>query len=232
MKKPLTVLLLLFNSIAVFAQITPSQKPLPQVKPLLQAKLDTGRGLFINKQNSDTFRKDTTTYKSYEPKYPTDSLYRHLPDAKVGQPLYIVNSNIITGLNNINPNDITSLTVLKDRDVPANLVNLNRFGVVFITLKKEAKIETNTFNDIKKRFRIVGKAKFAIDGYFIDDESMLVSAQDINEINVTWKKNKDASSDFTINIWMLAPEVRKGFVSERHPTDKPGVIYIRGLASK
>jgi hypothetical protein len=31
---------------------------------------------------------------------------------------------------------------------------------------------------------------------------------------------------------MLAPEARKGFVSERHPADKPGVIYIRGLVAK
>jgi len=162
----------------------------------------------------------------------SDSLYRHLPDAKEKQPLIIVNSNIITGLGHINPNDIASLTVLKDRDSPANLANLSRFGVISITLKKDVKIETNTFNDIKKRFNIDGKARFAIDGYFVDDESMLISAQDINEINLTWKKNKDATTDVTINIWMLAPEARKGFVYKPNPNDKPGTIYIRGLASK
>ncbi|WP_413669903.1 hypothetical protein ACEN9X_08175 [Mucilaginibacter sp. Mucisp86] len=162
----------------------------------------------------------------------SDSLYRHLPDAKEKQPLIIVNSNIITGLGHINPNDIASLTVLKDRDSPANLANLSRFGVISITLKKDVKIETNTFNDIKKRFNIDGKARFAIDGYFVDDESMLISAQDINEINLTWKKNKGATTDVTINIWMLAPEARKGFVYKPNPNDKPGTVYIRGLASK
>lgn len=162
----------------------------------------------------------------------SDSLYRHLPDAKEKQPLIIINSNIISGLGHINPNDISSLTVLKDRSVPANLANLSKFGVIMITLKKEVKIETNTFNDIKKRFNINGKARFAVDGYFVDDESMLIFAQDINEINLTWKKNKDASSDVTINIWMLAPEARKGGVYKPNPNDKPGTIYIRGLASK
>lgn len=94
------------------------------------------------------------------------------------------------------------------------------------------KIETNTFDDIKRRFGVSGKVRFAVDGYFVDDESMLISAQDINEINLTWKKNKDGSLDVTINIWMLAPEARKGPVAGRRPTDKPGEIYIRGSASK
>ena len=162
----------------------------------------------------------------------SDSLYQHLPDAKEKQPLIIINSDIISGLGHINPNDISSFTVLKDKNVPANLVNLSRFGVIMITLKKEVKIETNTFNEIKKRFNIEGKARFAVDGYFVDDESMLIAAQDINEINLTWKKNKDASSDVTINIWMLEPEARKGGVYKPNPNAKPGEIYIRGLASK
>ncbi|UOE50120.1 hypothetical protein MTO98_03420 [Mucilaginibacter sp. SMC90] len=162
----------------------------------------------------------------------SDSLYRHLPDAKEKQPLIIVNSNIISGLGQINPNDISLFTVLKDGNVPASLANLSKFGVIMITLKKGAKIETSTFNDIKKKFNIKGKARFAIDGYFVDDESMLISAQDINEINLTWKKNKDASSDVTINIWMLVPEARKGGVYRSNPNAKPGEIYIRGQASK
>jgi len=174
----------------------------------------------------------TKAVKSHINTNASDSLYRHLPDAREKQPLIIVTPNIITGLGYINPNDISSLTVLKDRNVPVNLANLSKFGVIMITLKKGVRIETNTFNDIKKRFNIDGKVRFAVDGYFVDDESMLISAQDINEINLTWKKNKDASSDVTINIWMLAPEARKGPVAGRRPTDKPGEIYIRGLASK
>ncbi|HEX8023871.1 hypothetical protein [Mucilaginibacter sp.] len=162
----------------------------------------------------------------------SDSLYRHLPDAREKQPLIIVAPNIITGLGHINPNDISSLTVLKDGNVPVNLANLSKFGIIMITLKKEVKIETTTFNDIKKRFNIDGKTRVAIDGYFVDDENLLVSAQDINEINLTWKKNKDASSDVTINIWMLAPEARKGSVYKPNPNAKPGEIYIRGMASK
>jgi hypothetical protein len=174
----------------------------------------------------------TNAVKSRIKTIASDSLYRHLPDAREKQPLIIVTPNIITGLGHINPNDISSLTVLKDGSVPANLTNLSRFGVIMITLKKGVKLETNTLGDIKKRFNIDGKARFAIDGYFTDDENLLVSAQDINEINLTWKKNKDASSDVTINIWMLEPEARKGGVYKPNPNDKPGTIYIRGLASK
>lgn len=174
----------------------------------------------------------TNAVKSHIEANASDSLYRHLPDAKENQPLIMINSNIIMGLGHINPNDISSLTVLKDGSVPANLANLSKFGIIMITLKKGVKIETNTLGDIKKRFNIDGKTRFAIDGYFTDDENLLVSAQDINEINLTWKKNKDASSDVTINIWMLAPEARKGGVYKPNPNDKPGTIYIRGLASK
>jgi len=174
----------------------------------------------------------TNAVKSHLTANASDSLYHHLPNAKEKQPLIIINSNIISGLGHINPNNIASLKVVKDNNAPANLANLSRFGILFLTLKKDVKFETSTFGDIKKKFNIDGKARFAIDGYFIDDENMLISAQDINEINVTWKKNKDASSDVIINIWMLEPEARKGFVYKPNPNDKPGTIYIRGLASK
>lgn len=156
-----------------------------------------------------------------------DSVYLHLPDAKDKQPLYIINSNIIGGLSYLNPNDIASLTVLKGRDIPANLANLGRFGLVSITLKKGVKFETNTFNDIKKKFAIKGKVRFAVDGYFVSDESLLLSAKDINEINVTWKKNKDTLFDVTVNVWMLEPEARKGIIYKSNPNDKPGTIRIR-----
>lgn len=234
MKNLLPVLVCLFYGITAFAQAALPQTPPPQSKSAqpLQAKPDTGKAL-LNPNQSPSFKDTTNTYKSYQSNSPADSLYRHLPDAKERQPLIIVNSKIITGLGHINPNDITSLSVLKEREaVPPNLVNLSRFGIITITLKKGVKIETNTFDDIKRRFGVSGNVRFAVDGYFVDDESMLISAQDINEINLTWKKNKDGAPDVTINIWMLAPEARKGPVAGRHPTDKPGEIYIRGLVSK
>lgn len=234
MKNLLTVLVCLFYGITAFAQVALPQTPPPQIKSAqpLSAMPDTGKALF-KPNNSPAFKDTTNTYKSYKPKYPADSLYRHLPDEKERQPLIIVNSNIIAGLVHINPNDITSLSVLKDREaVPPNLANISRFGVLLMTLKKDVKIETQTFDDIKRRFGVSGNVSFAVDGYFVDDESMLISAQDINEINLTWKKNKDGSPDVTINIWMLAPEARKGPVAGRRPTDKPGEIYIRGLVSK
>ncbi len=234
MKNLLPVLVCLFYGITAFAQAALPQTPPPQSKSAqpLQAKPDIGKAL-LNPNQSPSFKDTTNTYKSYKPKSPADSLYRHLPDAKERQPLIIVNSNIIAGLGHLNPNDITSLSVLKDREaVPPNLANISRFGVLLITLKKDVKIETKTFDDIKKRFGIDGKVRFAVDGYFVDDENMLISAQDINEINLTWKKNKDGSPDVTINIWMLTPETRKGPVAGRRPTDKPGEIYIRGSVSK
>ncbi|MFS2187656.1 hypothetical protein ACCC92_13345 [Mucilaginibacter sp. Mucisp84] len=234
MKNLLPVLVCLFYGITAFAQAALPQTPPPQSKSAqpLPAKPDTGKAL-LNPNQSPSFKDTTNTYKSYQSNSPADSLYRHLPDAKERQPLIIVNSKIITGLGHINPNDITSLSVLKDREaVLPNLANLSRFGIIMITLKKGVKIETNTFDDIKRRFGVSGNVRFAVDGYFVDDESMLISAQDINEINLTWKKNKDGSPGVTINIWILAPEARKGPVAGRRPTDKPGEIYIRGLVSK
>ncbi|MGF7074380.1 hypothetical protein ABIC84_002319 [Mucilaginibacter sp. 3215] len=233
MKNLLTVLVCLFYGTTAFAQTVLPQTSSPQIKSAqpLQAKPDTGKAL-LNPNQSPSFKDTTNAYKSYQSNSPADSLYRHLPDAKERQPLIIVNSKIITGLGHINPNDVTWLTIFKDKDVPANVANLSRFGIIMITLKKGVKIETNTFDDIKRRFGVSGNVRFAVDGYFVDDESMLISAQDINEINLTWKKNKDGSPDVTINIWMLAPEARKGPVAGRHPTDKPGEIYIRGLVSK
>ncbi|SDH26432.1 hypothetical protein ACRQ5D_07845 [Mucilaginibacter sp. P25] len=232
MKNLLAVLVCLFYGITAFAQAALPQTPPPQSKSAqpLQAKPDTGKAL-LNPNQSPSF-KDTTTYKSYQPKSPGDSLYRHLPDAKEWQPSIIVNFKIIAGLGHINPNDVAWLTIFKEKDAPANLANLSRFGIITITLKKGVKIETNTCDDIKRRFGVSGKVRFAVDGYFVDDESMLISAQDINEINLTWKKNKDGSPDVTINIWMLVPEARKGPIAGRHSTDKPGEIYIRGSASK
>lgn len=209
MKKTLAALLMLFHGFIGTAQVVPSK----------MAKPDSGKSVSVQ-DNNNPFGK---------PDDPADSLYRHLPDAKKDQPLYIVNSNIITGVSHINPNDITSINILTGAEIPANLVNLSRFGIVFITLRKDAKIKTSTFSEIKKEFNIGGKAKFAVDGYFVDDESLLIATHDINEINLTWKKLSEGPPDVIINIWTLAPDARKGFIYKPNPNDKPGTIRIRRI---
>jgi hypothetical protein len=223
MEKPLTVLLLLFNCIIAFAQTVPQRKLLPEsqpIKPLLQIRLDT-----LNRMGG-------TAKKAPVVKSPADTVYRYLPDAKEGTPLMVINSVIVGNLSGIDPKDIVQIEVKKDRDIPQNLFNLSRFGAIFVTLKNTVKIETQSFSDIKKWFGFGGKVRFALDGYFVDDELLRVAKQNIIEINVIREKYDDPLSDVTINIWTIIPKGRKIYIAPKLAPDKPSVIYIRGLASK
>lgn len=158
----------------------------------------------------------------------SDTVYRHLPVTREKQPLFIINSNII-GFGNINPKDVDSVKVFKNSTIPANLKNLDKYGVILVILKKNIVVEAKSFGEIKEWLGITGNVKFAVDGFFIDDESLLVSTQSISEINVI--KNNNAAGqqkDTVINIWTLEPNARNG--NAHFPakgTDKPGTIYIR-----
>ncbi|MES2277990.1 MAG: hypothetical protein V4592_18320 [Bacteroidota bacterium] len=159
----------------------------------------------------------------------TDTTYRYLSNAKQSAPLVVINSHIIGGLNSVLPGNIDSIHILKSRaDMPANLKNLGKYGVILVKLKKKAKIETKSFREIKKWMNINGGAKFAVDGFFVDDENIVVATRAITQIDVIRDKPEDDLADVVINVWTLAPQGRGPLKhGERLPTDKPGVIYIR-----
>ena len=225
MKTILVALLALLNGAIAYAQIAPNPKILQlpaAVKPVLQTLLDT-----LNNQR-DTAKKAVPVAIDS-----VDALYRHLPDVKENTPLYILNSAIISNLNLINPKDITGLNILKDdAELPANFKNLKRYGVVSVTLKAGVKIKTKSFKEIGRWLDVKGPVKYAVDGFFIDDETMLIATNSILGLDVVLNKFNDAEAGATINVWTLTPPNRKGLLQMKRPADKPGVIYIRGLASK
>jgi len=168
------------------------------------------------------------TVKSFYAGNAPDSVYHHLPDAKENTPTYIVNNNIISNLNSIDPNTITGIEVLKDNArIPDNLKNLNKYGLVKVNLKADIKIETKSFKAIGQWLNMKGPVKFAVDGFFIDDENMLIATDSILGIDVISNKFNKTEAGATINVWTLSPANRKGLLQVKRPTDKPGVIYIR-----
>jgi hypothetical protein len=153
----------------------------------------------------------------------TNSTYRHLPDAREKVPLFIINNNIIGALN-VNPNDIKAISVFKGADnIPPMLKNLDKYGIIMITLKKGINVPAKSFNDIKQWLGIKTNVKFAVDGFYVDDTRLMVGTQSIYDINII-RDDKGAAS--TINIWTMAPSSRKGNPPPP-PNGKPGEIYIR-----
>ena len=157
----------------------------------------------------------------------TDTTYRHLPATREKIPLYIISPNIIGGGDAVNVNDVKSLNVLKDHAVTPPFKNLDKYGVIIITLKETIKVDTKSFNDIKLWLNIKGEVDFAVDGFFIDDKSLLIATASINEINVIKKNPQNKLANTVINIWTLEPGTRKGFVPPPPGAGKPGEIYIR-----
>ncbi len=154
-----------------------------------------------------------------------DTVYKHLPDARVDNPLIVINDHIIGALN-VNPNDIKSINVFKDKDnIPPGLKNLGKYGIIMVTLKDGIKVPAKSFDDIKQWLDIKGDVKFAVDGFYVNDQSLLVSTQSVFEINVL----RDTKGEVTaINVWTLAPGARKGGIQSPRPANaKPGEIYIR-----
>jgi hypothetical protein len=152
-----------------------------------------------------------------------DTAYRHLPQTKEFWPTFIINSTIIAGnLDSIPPNQISKIDVLKKPiPIPANLKNISKYGVIMIYTSQDVK--TKTFAEIKNWLNINGNVKYAIDGFFTDDETLLVATNSIKEIDVIKE-----STENVINIWTLPAGRRKGeFVP--NPKDPPGTVYIRGI---
>ena len=223
MKKTLTALLFLFNGFMAFAQIFPNRGVLAQpqfTKPLLQTRLDT-----LNNKR-DTAKKTAPVVAD-----PTDTLYRHLPGAAENNALIIINDKIIARTTDLNPQDVSFISVLKDSGIPKNLFNIARYGLVRINLKPGIKIDATRLTDLKKLYTTKGKVKFALNGYFIDDESLLIEKAAMIRIDQIRNNYWDPLSAITLNIWTVNPDLLRAPTDERRPTDKPGVIYIRGLAS-
>jgi len=158
------------------------------------------------------------------------AIYGHLAVTREGTPQVIVNGHIVVNLNNVIVKDIDSMQVFRGpEEVAPDLKNLTTYGIILIKLKKKVKIETRTFHDIQKSMRVKGKVRFAVDGFFIDDKSLLIETQSIAGIEVF--KTRTATGDIMdiiINVWTLEPDQRKGYISPPHlENDKPGVIYIR-----
>ncbi|MBB6108267.1 hypothetical protein SAMN05421821_102496 [Mucilaginibacter lappiensis] len=160
----------------------------------------------------------------------SDTVYHHLTVAREGTPLIVINDNIIGNLDGISPNEIDSIRVLKDHaTMPARVKNLDKYGVIFVTLKKMENVKTKSVKEIKAWLGIINDAQFAVDGFLLEDENWLIATESIREINVI--KNQDVSghlTDVVINVWTLDPGGRKALMpGKRLNTDKPGVIYIR-----
>ena len=149
-----------------------------------------------------------------------DSSTYHLPEARNGMPLVVFNQHIIGSLN-INPNDIETVTVTKDSAVIVpGFKNPGRFGIVWITLKKQVKVDVHTFKEIKNWFNITDSVRFAVDGYFIDDENLQVVTQSIAGIDILKNNQQNYKGPNTINVRTVGPSISKSKA-------KPGEIILR-----
>jgi hypothetical protein len=160
-----------------------------------------------------------------------DTTYRKLQDARTNVPLYLVNSNIIGGLGDLNPNLIQSVNVYKTERVPDNLKNLGLYGIVVIETKQTFK--TKTFKEIKDWLNIEGKVIIAVDGFFVDDETLTIDTNGIIEVDVIRSQNIDKPT--TINLWTLASEKRHAPLMVNNansinplflPPIKPGTVIV------
>lgn len=158
----------------------------------------------------------------------TDTVYRHIPDAKQRIPTYVINNHIIGSGLNINPNDIESINVFKGAEnIPSQFRNLSKDGILFITLKKGIEIKTRSFKEIKDWLDIKEDVRFAVDGFYVDDMNLAVATSSICQLEVIKKRVQGKSVPDVINIWTLEPGSRKGFVPPPPIVGKPGEIYIR-----
>jgi hypothetical protein len=160
----------------------------------------------------------------------SDTSFRHLPDAKQRMPLYVVNDTIISSsLDFVNPANIQSIEVLKDGSKLApRLKNLTSDGIIYIHFKKQIVIKTKSFTGIKDWLGITADVKFALDGYYVDDTSLVIATEAIYQVDVIKILKQNVQVPDVINVWTLPPAARKGFApGTPHPTDKPGEIYIR-----
>jgi 4-amino-4-deoxy-L-arabinose transferase-like glycosyltransferase len=160
----------------------------------------------------------------------TDTTYRQLPVVAIDNVVvFLTNEQVlIQDLAVINPQNIKHISVLKDKaSIPESFKNLGKYGVILVTTKKKVSIATRRFAEVKEWFHINEPVQYALNGFYVDDENLQLATASINEVNIFRKGNEFPVT--VINIWTLLPKQRNGMPhGGRKPTDKPGVIYIRG----
>ena len=99
------------------------------------------------------------------------------------EPLYVVNGIIVDGLKGLNPDDVESMTVLKDRNATVAYGDSGKNGVILITLKKGVVIPANI-----KILPVNSKSQplYIINGEIVKDYAKLgtIKPSDIESINV------------------------------------------------
>ena len=149
--------------------------------------------------------------------------YKCLDTQKKEVPTFLLNDKILIGdllylYDSITINKINSMNVFKGNDIPKRIQNLGKYGVVLITAPFQ--LDTKTIPEIKKWFNINDdKIKIAIDGFILDNDSILIATEAINEIKIIKNNNKVIG----LNIWTLLPENRNGITTYKDD----GKIHIR-----
>jgi hypothetical protein len=149
--------------------------------------------------------------------------YRCLGDQKKDVPTFLLNGNILIGdllylYDSTAVKKIKSLNVLKENDTPNRIQNLGKYGIIEINAPFQ--LDTKTIPEIRKWFNINDdKIIIAVDGFILDNESLLIATEAISEIKVIKNKNKVIG----LNIWTLLPENRNGVTTYKDD----GKIHIR-----
>ena len=112
--------------------------------------------------------------------------------SSIDEPLYVVDGKVQPGINNLDPETIESINVLKGESATAKYAELGKNGVVEITIKEGAKSNSGTQIKIKGQKSIVDKNPLILlDGEEIDKQRMdELNSDEIASIDVL----KDASA--------------------------------------
>jgi TonB-dependent SusC/RagA subfamily outer membrane receptor len=130
-KKQLNTLVAIKNELT-----SPQQKMLEYKGPMSLHGISTYGKLAVSPLESSKIRIATSASSSKEPKFRIQMDNGNSENA----PLYIVNGEIQkTNLTDIDPNDIESINVLKDKAATDAYGEKGKNGVIIITLKKNSK---------------------------------------------------------------------------------------------
>lgn len=150
----------------------------------------------IGKQSIDSIKgTKTMIFKTIADKDSTKTTVRvTVQDFKNSdvQPLYILDGKVISleGMKEVNPNDIESINVLKDKSATAIYGDKGKNGVVVISLKGTNSLKKDTFYlKLDKAKKIADekaeKAIYIIDGVYSDKKvADNINPKDITTVNV------------------------------------------------
>ncbi|RZK18240.1 MAG: hypothetical protein EOO56_16460 [Hymenobacter sp.] len=138
-------------------------------------------------------------------------------------PVYLLSSHIIlSGLTDIEPQDIAAIQVYKGADAPAQWRSLTENGIIDITLKAGSKpeLKTKSLAAIRRQAKVAGLVSFRLNSMKLEDSSLRIASAAIARVEV-WRDEYET----VLNICLVPPKP-----VPRH--DLPGTIYIRGVASR